>query len=199
MLCNVATSTALNAKINEIKNKIPNIANLAATTALTAVENKIPNVSNLVKKTDYNTKISEIENNITKAPDHDKYITTQGLNKLKSEHFTARLAQASLVSKSDIDNFVKKTHFDDKLKNLNNNVTSNRTKPVENELNELSKKVKAISEKGLTEDLINIFSILNRAKYFSSGLFQNYLVSMPAKKYIKYFSGTTRINSNKYI
>ena len=29
--------------------------------ALTAVENKIPNVSNLVKKTDYNTKISEIE------------------------------------------------------------------------------------------------------------------------------------------
>ena len=40
--------------MNEVKGKIPNITNLATTTALTAVENKIPNVSNLVKKTDYN-------------------------------------------------------------------------------------------------------------------------------------------------
>ena len=40
---------------------IPNINNLATTTALTAVENKIPNVSNLAKKTDYNKKICEIE------------------------------------------------------------------------------------------------------------------------------------------
>ena len=37
-------------------------------------------------------------------------------------------------------------------------------------------KVKAISAKGLTKDLINKFSILNGVKYFSSGLFQNYLV-----------------------
>ena len=37
------TTTALNAKINKFKNKIPN-------------------VSNLVKKTDYNIKIPEIEN-----------------------------------------------------------------------------------------------------------------------------------------
>ena len=36
-------------KINQVKNKIPNITNLATPTALTAVENKIPNVSNLVK------------------------------------------------------------------------------------------------------------------------------------------------------
>ena len=42
--------------------------------------------------------------------------------------------------------------------------------------------------------MINKFSILNEAKYFSSGLFQNYLVFIPAKKYIKYFSGTTRID-----
>ena len=35
------------------------------------------NVSNLVKKTDYNTKISEIENKITTEQDHNKYITTQ--------------------------------------------------------------------------------------------------------------------------
>ena len=43
------------------------------------------------------------------------------------------------------------------------------------------KKVKAISIKGLTKDLINKFSILNGAKYFSLGIFQNYLVFIPAK------------------
>ena len=41
--------------------------------------------------------------------------------------------------------------------------------------------------------MINKFSILNGTKYFSLGIFQNYLVFIPAKKYIKYFSGTTRI------
>ena len=107
--------------------------------------------------------------------DHDNYITTQEFNKLTSKNFTARLKQASLASQIDIANLVKKTDL-------------NRY-----ELNELSKKVKAISTKELTNDLTNKFSILNGAKYFSSGIFQNYLVFIPAKKYIKYFSGTTRI------
>ena len=35
-----AITTAFNAKINEFKNKITNIANLATTTALTAIEKK---------------------------------------------------------------------------------------------------------------------------------------------------------------
>ena len=43
--------------------------------------------------------------------------------------------------------------------------------------------------------MTNEFSILNGAKYFSSGIFQNYLVFIPAKNYIKYFSGTTQIDS----
>ena len=60
------------------------------------------------------------------------------------------------------------------------------------------KNVKAISTKELTKDLINIFSILSEVKYFSSGIFQNHLVFIPTKKYIKYFSGTTRIVSWKY-
>ena len=55
---------------------------MATTLALTAVENKIPNVSNGVKKTDYNTKMSQNENKITTDHDHDKYITTQEFNKL---------------------------------------------------------------------------------------------------------------------
>ena len=63
------------------------------------------------------------------------------------------------------------------------------------ELHELSKKVKAISTKGLTKDLINKVSTLNGAKYFSSGIFHKYLVFIPARKYITYFSGTTWVDS----
>ena len=59
------------------------------------------------------------------------------------------------------------------------------------------KKGKAISTKGLTKDLIDKFSVLNGAKYFSLGIFQNYLVFTPARKYIKYFTSTTRVESWK--
>ena len=52
---------------------------------------------------------------------------------------------------------------------------------VENELNELSKKVKTISTKGLTKDLISKYNILNGAKHFSLEIFQNYLVFTPDK------------------
>ena len=45
--------------------------------------------------------------------------------------------------------------------------------------------------------MINKFSILNRTKYFSSEIYQNYLVFISAKKYIKYFSGTTWNDSRK--
>ena len=118
-------------------------------------------------------------------------------NLITAKNFTARLAQANLTSKNDIASFVKKTDFDDQLKHLNKKFTSYKIKHVliENELSELSEKVKAISTKGLTKDLINKFSILNGAKYFSSGIFQSYLVFIPAIKYINYVSGTTRIDS----
>ena len=59
------------------------------------------------------------------------------------------------------------------------------------------KKLKKKSTNGLTKDLINKLCILNGAKYFYLGIFQNYLVFLSTKKYIKYFSGTTRINSWK--
>ena len=110
------------------------------------------------------------------------------LIKFTAEIFDLRLKVANLASKSHIANFVKKTDFDNKLKD----VASNK-----NELNELSNTVKAISTKGLTKDLIDRFSILNGAKYFSSEIFQNYLVFIPANKYIKYFTGTTWIESWK--
>ena len=46
--------------------------------------------------------------------------------------------------------------------------------------------------------MINKFSILNGAKCFSSVIFPNYLLFVPAKKYIKHFSGTSRIDLRKY-
>ena len=122
----------------------------------------------------------------------NKYITTPEFNKLTSENFAARLKQAILVSKSDIVHFVIKTDFDNQVKN----VASHK-----NEWNEVkvvkSKEVKSVSEKGLTKDLTDKFSILNGAKYFSLGIFQNYLVFIPDVKYIKYFHAFTRIYSWK--
>ena len=46
--------------------KLKIITNLATRTALTTVENKIPTITGLVKKTNYNTKITDIENKLTK-------------------------------------------------------------------------------------------------------------------------------------
>ena len=112
-----------------IRKKIPDISNLATKAALTTVENKKPDVSNLVNKTDYNTKVTEIENKLTDH-NHDKYIDTQEFNKLNANVFNARLVQANLITK---------TEFDSKLSNLNRKITGNKSKHllVENELNKL--------------------------------------------------------------
>ena len=61
--------------------------------------------------------------------------------------------KANLASKSDIANLVNKTDLNNKLKD----VTSNK-----NELNELSMKVKAISTKRLTKDLINLVFLMQQ-------------------------------------
>ena len=92
----------MNSKINEEESKIPSISGLDTNTALTAVENKIPDVSSLVKKTDYNTKISEIENKVNDH-NHDKYITTLEFNALAADVFNARLAaQTDLIKKQNL-------------------------------------------------------------------------------------------------
>ena len=82
--------------------KIPDVSSLATKTALTEVENKIPSVSSLVKKTDYDTKISELEKKLTDH-NHDKYITTPEFNTLAASVFNARLSQANLITKTDFD------------------------------------------------------------------------------------------------
>ena len=83
---------------------------------MNALGNGIPNISSSVKKTDYNTKITEIEEKPTDH-DHDKYITTPEFNNLAARFFAARLAQENLVAKTD---------FDDKLRSLNQKIKSNK-------------------------------------------------------------------------
>ena len=112
--------TDYNAKITEIDGKIPSISGLDTTAALTAVEDKIPNVSNLVKKQIMTQKLLKLKKKLTDH-DHDKYITTPEFNNLEARVFTARLAQASLIAK---------TYCDDKLKDLNQNIISNKTKDL---------------------------------------------------------------------
>ena len=116
---------------------IPSITNLATTTtAVTAVENKIP--------------------------DHTKYITTPEFNKLMAENVTARLKQANLATKGDIADFVKKTNFSDKIKNLNKKVTSNKSEHllVENELKKLQDKIEKLQtfDSGLSIDQSYFFN-----------------------------------------
>ena len=57
-------------------------------------------MSSLVKKTDSDTKISDIEKEITDH-DHNKYVTTPEFNTLAARVFNERLAQADLVIKTD--------------------------------------------------------------------------------------------------
>ena len=69
-----------------------------------------------LKNTDYNTKITEVENKLTDH-NHDKYINTLEFNKLAADVFNARLAQANLITKTD---------FDTKLSSLNKKITKNK-------------------------------------------------------------------------
>ena len=110
----------LNAKITEIEGKIPSLKGLATNSVLAAVEHKIPDVRALVEKTDYDTKICEIENKICDH-NHDKYVTAAEFNILVTRVFNTRLAQTHLV---------KETNFDAKLQSHNKKTNSNKTKDL---------------------------------------------------------------------
>ena len=154
--------TDYNTKISEIEGKIPSINNLATKTALTTVENKIPSISGLVKKADYNTKISDIENELNNH-NHDKYATTSEFNTLAANVFNARLAQATLITKTD---------FDAKLSSLNRKITVNKAKFFLND---------------------NDLSYYRGKQYFDAGSCkQNYLVFLPTKKYFRLNSVASR-------
>ena len=112
------SNLATKASVTSVENKIPNIGGLATKTKLTTVENKIPHLSNLATKTaltnlsktvpdittlifksDYDTKVREIEN---------KYVSTTG--------FDSKLAQASVITKRNFD--AKIIEFEKNIKKL---------------------------------------------------------------------------------
>ena len=165
--------TDFNSKITEVEGKIPSITGLVTNAALTAVENKIPDVSGLVKKTGYNTKISDIEKKITDH-NHDKYITSSEFNRLATDNFKARLKQANLITK---------TNLDTELKKISDRVTSNKTKDllVENEL----KKLKTFDS-----------SYFKGKNHFEEDGTQNYLVFQPMYRHFKRIAS---VGSGNYI
>ena len=89
-------------KLTELESKILDVSSFATKTALTAVENKIPDVSSLVNKTNYNIKITEIENKLPNH-NHEKYTDIPDFNKLAADVFDERLRQADLITKTDFD------------------------------------------------------------------------------------------------
>ena len=116
----------------------------------------------LVKKTDYNAKITEIENKLNNH-NHDKYITTPEFNTLAAGVFNARLAQTNLVAKTDFDNTVS---------GLNNKIAENKTKngSIENEL----KKLKTF----------DLHYFIGKSHFEEDGA-QSYLVFQPISKYFR--------------
>ena len=126
-----------------------------------------------MKKTDYNTKIREIKNKITDH-NHDKYITTPEFNRLTTENFKARLAQADLVTKTD---------FDTKLQDISKRISSNKTNHllVENE----PKKLKTF----------DLSYVKGKGDFEEEGT-QNYLVFQPTYRHFKKIAG---VGSGNYI
>ena len=128
----------------------------------------------LLKKTDYNTKITEIENKLNNH-NHDKYIDTSEFNKLAADVFNARLAQANLITK---------TNFDAKLSSLNRKTTANKSKNllVENELNKLK--------------TFDSSYFIGKSHFEENGT-QNYLVFQPINRCFKLFTNTDYFSSWK--
>ena len=128
----------------------------------------------MVKKKDHNTKITEIDNKLNNH-NHDKYIDTQVLNTLAVNVFNARIAQASLITKTD---------FDAKLSSLNRKITANKSKHllVENESNKLK--------------TFDSSYFIGKSHFEEDGT-QNYLVFQLMYKYFKVITNTDYISSWK--
>ena len=96
-ISNLATKTALTA----VENKMPDISNFATKTVLTNLSNTVPDINILIKKSDYDTKIAEIES---------KYVSNTG--------FDSKLAQVNVSTKRN---------FDAKIIELENNIKKLQT------------------------------------------------------------------------
>ena len=126
----------------------------------------------LKKKTNYDTKVTEIENKLNNY-NHDKYITTPEFNTLAADLFNARLSLTNLVTK---------TIFDNTVSSLDSKIAANKTKneSIENELKKLK-----------TFDL----SYFIGKNCFEDDGAQNYLVFQPIRRYFKIIANSKYISS----
>ena len=72
--------------LTTVENKTPDISNLATKTALTNLSNTVPDISTLIKKSEYDTKIKEIES---------KFVSNTG--------FDSKLARANVITERNLD------------------------------------------------------------------------------------------------
>ena len=107
-------------------------------------------------------KLKKLKNKLNNH-NHDKYIDTQEFNKLATDVFNTRIAQANLITKTD---------FDAKMSNLQRKIIQNKTDHliVQNELNKL---------KTFDSDYF-----IRKSNFEEDGT-QNYLVFQPLNKYFK--------------
>ena len=106
--------TDYNAKITEIEGKIPNISNLATKNALTTFENKIPDVSGLATKTTLTAvgnKINRLTNlsntvpdisTLIKKSDYDTKIAEIEIKYVSNTGFDSKLAQGNVIIKINL-------------------------------------------------------------------------------------------------
>ena len=91
-------------------------------TEITEIESKIPDTSGLVKKTDYNTKITEIEG---KIPDISNLATKTVLTTVENKipdtsNLATKTALTTVENKiPDTSNLVKRANYDAKIANIN--------------------------------------------------------------------------------
>ena len=126
----------------------------------------------LLKKTDYDTTVTEIENKLNNH-NHDKYITTPEFNTLAADVFNARLSQANLMTK---------TIFDNTVSSLDSKIAENKTKnkSIENEF----KKLKAF----------DLGYFIGKSRFEEDGV-QNYLVFQLIRRYLKIIANSKYISS----
>ena len=132
----------------------------------------MPSVSSLVKKTDYDTKTTKIDNKFNNH-NHDKYITTPEFNTLAADAFDPRLSQANLVTK---------TNFVNTVSSLDSKTSENKTKKksIGNELKRLQ--------------AFDLGYFIGKSRFEEGGV-QNYLVFQLMRRYFKTIANLKYISS----
>ena len=163
---------------------------------MTTIENKLPDTSGLVKKTDYNTKITDLEN---KIPNISHLATKTALTSVESKipDITNLATKTALTNLSntvpDISTLIKKSDYDTKIAEIENKFVTNTgfdSKLAQaNVIIELEKNIKKLQASDL--------SYFRGKNYFDEEGTQNYLVFLPISRYFRLIGNTKYISSWK--